>query len=170
MGSSMNCQPVHRVFGLGRMASCSAAWSGIWGVSWQSKDDRNRAYVVRDENPLVVVGELPEVGGGGVPALGGAEGDVATGASINIALDSAHHRVFSCPSCTNSFSSNSWPWRLIVINGKIQLAQNNSAGWCRSAGIENVTWTIIFRNWTEFKPLFLIVNVVISTHMFFRKF
>ena len=53
-------------------------------------------YVVGDEDPLVVVGELLEVGGGAVPALGGAvvaEGDGAAGPGVDISLDSGDHLV-----------------------------------------------------------------------------
>ena len=93
----MNCQPVHRVLGLGRIASCSAAWSGIWEqMLTELKTTENLLYVVRDEDPLVVVGELLEVGGGAVPALRGAvvtEGDGAAGPGVDVALDPGHHLV-----------------------------------------------------------------------------
>ena len=108
MGSSMNCQPVHRVLGLGRRASCSAAWSGIWEQTLtELKTTENLLYVVRDEDPLVVVGELFEVGGGGVPAQAGAEGDGVTGAGINISLDSGHHLVLTT-SCSCSLSCSTF--------------------------------------------------------------
>ena len=54
------------------------------------------AYVVGDQDPLVVVGELLEVGGGAVPALRGAvvtEGDGAAGPGVDVALDPGHHLV-----------------------------------------------------------------------------
>ena len=69
----------------------------------RGKTTLNILYIVGDEDPLVVVGELPEVGGGGVPALGGAEGDRVAGAGINISLHSGHHLVlgaFCGPLCS----------------------------------------------------------------------
>ena len=56
----------------------------------------SHTHIVSNQDPLVVVGELLEVGGGAVPALRGAvvtEGDGAAGPGVDVALDPGHHLV-----------------------------------------------------------------------------
>ena len=161
MGSCMNCHPVHRVLGLGRRASCSAAWSGIWEetLSEQRRQKTQPSvYIVWDEDPLVVVGELPEVGGGGVPALGGAEGDGVTGAGINISFDSGHHLVLGTSCSCSPSCSTFWPCQLISIN-------THGTLWCSRVQVCSYLKCVVNDhlpqlnwNWKDVKLLFLMVS------------
>ena len=53
----------------------------------------NISYIVRDDDPLVVVDELPVVGGGGVPAVGLTEGDGVAGPTGDVSFHPGDHGV-----------------------------------------------------------------------------